>query len=680
MNLNVLQTESINLATVGIDQFSSMEIAKAMNNEDTKVVNVVNESLPSIAATIDAVHPRVAAGGRLVYIGSGTSGRLGLLDAAEIPPTFSASPDQFVAILSGGDQAIRIAQEGAEDDEELAIADLKNINLTATDTVIGIASSGRTPYVISGLLFAKSIGAVTVGITCVRPSEFATRDCCDHLIEVVTGPEVITGSTRLKAGTATKMVLNMLSTGIMVKLGKTYNNLMVDVKPTNLKLEERARRIFKRISGAEFYYVTEKGEKSLVRVDDSKVVADKIDSLLALSGKSLKLAIVVGKTGLSVEESRALLEEHQGKLRLALEATDKYSSENSDSAESSISAQRSGSSSSEESLVMDALDEEFYLAVDGGGSKTEAVITTSTGLQYTGYSGASNLATASPSGSLKIVSEAVGNAIKELNRSLTTPVEDLLFSKVWLGLAGVSSSSPEIVSEAKRLFDEKFGTDVKLTGDSYLLSGALTSSNCKETSCITLIAGTGSGAMSFRTSKNEVVNIGKSGGWGPLLGDKGSGFDIAVKAIQNTLSVLDKINITKASADSLSPLDLKIIGELADGKPQQLLGNVIKLLNTSSDKARIASIAKYVFEEYTNNASAAAILDTAAQELAQYVYPLVTGELRPQSSILVVTGSLLMRSDYRSLVLEKLSGNGVVFSRVETVGDVAAFAGKSLVI
>jgi N-acetylmuramic acid 6-phosphate etherase len=225
-DLTGLQTESTNAQSTNLDRLSTLEIVSLMNREDLAVMSAVNSCLDNIATAVDDIYPRISQGGRLFYVGSGTSGRLGLLDAAEIPPTFSAPVSQFVAIISGGDEAIRIAQEGAEDSKELAISDLQSHNLTSIDTVIGIASSGRTPYVIGALKYAQALGCLTVGICCVSPSRMQASGVLDHLITPVTGSEIVTGSTRLKAGTATKMTLNMLSTTVMVKLGKTYGNLV----------------------------------------------------------------------------------------------------------------------------------------------------------------------------------------------------------------------------------------------------------------------------------------------------------------------------------------------------------------------------------------------------------------------------------------------------------------------
>ena len=249
MKLAELGTETANDRTSDLDEMSVADLLTVMNQEDRTVPAAVAAALPAIER---AVHSIVAArrrGGRLIYLGAGTSGRLGVLDAVECPPTFGSDPGEVLGLIAGGEQAFLKAVEGAEDDPDLAVADLRAAGLTDADVVVGIAASGRTPYVIGGLEYARRVGAATVAVACNTGAKISS--CADVAIEVDTGPEVLTGSTRLKAGTAQKLVCNMLSTASMIRTGKVFHNLMVDVRPTNAKLVDRARRIVSAATGAD---------------------------------------------------------------------------------------------------------------------------------------------------------------------------------------------------------------------------------------------------------------------------------------------------------------------------------------------------------------------------------------------------------------------------------------------
>lgn len=239
--LENLSTEKRNTNTMKMDEMSVLEILETMNQEDHIVPKAIENELGSIEKAVQKTIASFKAGGRLIYIGAGTSGRLGILDAVECVPTFGVSPEQVVGIIAGGAEAIKTAIEGVEDKAQFGMDDLKAVSLTADDTVVGIAASGRTPYVIGALQYAKQIGAATVAISCNKTAEISNY--ADTAIEIETGAEVLTGSTRLKAGTAQKLVLNMISTAAMIGVGKVYGNLMVDVQATNKKLVERSKRI-----------------------------------------------------------------------------------------------------------------------------------------------------------------------------------------------------------------------------------------------------------------------------------------------------------------------------------------------------------------------------------------------------------------------------------------------------
>lgn len=245
-NFSALTTEQVNPATAHIDSCTTLEMVRLINDEDKKVASAVEKVLPEIAQAVDKIAESFSRGGRLFYIGAGTSGRLGVLDASECPPTFGVNPDMVQGLIAGGERALIKAVEGAEDNRRLAEENLRERNFTAADVLVGITASGRTPYVLGGVEFAKTLGAVTVGVSCVENSALA--QAVDIAITPVTGAEALTGSTRMKAGTATKMVLNMLTTAAMIKIGKVRGNLMVCVQATNDKLRDRLKRINELIS------------------------------------------------------------------------------------------------------------------------------------------------------------------------------------------------------------------------------------------------------------------------------------------------------------------------------------------------------------------------------------------------------------------------------------------------
>lgn len=295
MSFDHLATEERNPDTHQLDTLSTMDLVAAIQREDEKVAPAVRAALPQIAAAVDIVAYALRNGGRLFYIGAGTSGRLGVLDAAECPPTFSTPPEMVQALIAGGAGAMFSAVEGAEDDLTQAETDLRERNLASGDVVVGLAASGRTPYVIGGLRYAATLGARTVALVCLADSELSLS--ADLTIAISVGPEVIAGSTRMKAGTAQKMALNMISTAAMVKLGKTYGNLMVDVKATNAKLAARVRRMVREVTGA----------------GDGEAAA-----AIEKAGGSAKIAIVMLQGKVSAETARRLLNEAHGSVRLTL--------------------------------------------------------------------------------------------------------------------------------------------------------------------------------------------------------------------------------------------------------------------------------------------------------------------------------------------------------------------------
>lgn len=294
-NLTTLITEMRNENSMTIDSLSTKEILSIINREDMKVAQAVQQVLPEVEKAVELIYQALINGGKLFYVGAGTSGRLGILDAVECPPTFSTPPDLVQAVIAGGANAIEKAVEGAEDDEDLGATDLRKRGLTELDVVVGIAASGRTPYVVGALTYAKEVGAKTISLTS-NPNALISN-LADVKIEVLTGPEVITGSTRMKAATAHKLILNMLSTTTMIKVGKVYENLMVDVKISNQKLKERAINIVSTITGVSY----EKAKETLVNAHHE-----------------VKPAIVMIKANVSLPEAKAAIKEAKGFVRQAI--------------------------------------------------------------------------------------------------------------------------------------------------------------------------------------------------------------------------------------------------------------------------------------------------------------------------------------------------------------------------
>ena len=293
-----LTTEALNPRSAEIDRLGARGIVDLMALEDREALRAVADEAAAIARAVDLAADRFRRGGRLIYAGAGTSGRLGVLDASECPPTFNSPPGMVVGLIAGGHTALTRAVEGAEDDPEAGADDLRALGLTADDLVVGIASSGRTPYVLGAVDEARRVGATTVGIACNRPSVLGGR--VDLEIALVVGPEILAGSTRLKSGTATKLVLNMISTGAMVLIGKTYGHRMIDLQPTNHKLRLRTRRILRELAG----------------IDDEAAAR-----LLERSGGKLKVALVAALAGVDPDRAAILLDAHGGQVRLAVSAS-----------------------------------------------------------------------------------------------------------------------------------------------------------------------------------------------------------------------------------------------------------------------------------------------------------------------------------------------------------------------
>ncbi len=294
--LEHLLTEQVNPASNGIDALPTARVLEIINTEDRQVADAVAREIPAIAQAVDAIVAAIQQGGRLFYIGAGTSGRLGVLDASECPPTFSAAPDLVQGIMAGGEQALARATETTEDDPAVGARDLRERGFTARDVLVGIAASGRTPYVLGAIAEARRLGAITVGISCTPDSDLARA--VQIAITPLTGPEIVAGSTRMKAGTATKLVLNMLSTATFIRLGYVYGNLMVNVQPKNTKLRDRAIRIVAQAAG---------------------VTHEVAEAMLEAAGNHVATAIVMAKRSIDRQTAESCLAAAEGSITKALE-------------------------------------------------------------------------------------------------------------------------------------------------------------------------------------------------------------------------------------------------------------------------------------------------------------------------------------------------------------------------
>ncbi|CAG8254083.1 unnamed protein product [Penicillium nalgiovense] len=646
-SLSQLQTEGVNPRTVHIDRVSTLDMCTVINADDQKVPESVVPCLPVIAGAIDALTPRVRRGGRVIYVGAGTSGRLGILDASEIPPTFAAPRGQFVGLIAGGDAAIRSAQEGAEDDEKAGEDEMKSLNLNPElDSIIGIASSGRTPYVLGCLAFAKRLGCVTIAVVCTVPSVIGLSGNVDFVISPVSGPEVVTGSTRLKAGTVTKLVLNMLSTGTMIRTGKTYGNMMVDLVASNLKLEQRSRNILRTLS--------EKSQSS----SDSE-----LDALLARCHGSVKLAILVAETGESVETCQGYIDVAGGLLANALATNSRPI----------------------EQKPPTSPIRKFALCIDGGGTKCAAVVAAGTNVVGQGSAGPCNLYDG-------VIATLLGAAKAALKDTLASDVEQtesswkgLLqtsFGSVWIGLAGIDRAGMEgvLAPKLRQAFGITNEKDIRLTNDVDLLTAGVPKP-LGTPSVLVVIAGTGSVAMRYKWSDDQqrYARSARSGGWGHMLGDQGGGYAIGMRAIQHTLGVFEDITLglDRTGADELSKAVAEKLGcQISESASIDMLNNILAQNYSRGLKARIASIAPVVLDLMNRNETAAAIVSSqvtllVGETLGRLVKPQATGYQPSEASVLILAGGLMKNERYRATFEEQLDSHRLYFKGTVVVEDAA---------
>jgi N-acetylmuramic acid 6-phosphate etherase len=643
MTLARLTTESRNPASEEIDRLSSLEIVRLMNAEDARVAEAVGRIAESVAAAIDVIADRLRAGGRLIYIGAGTSGRLGVLDASECPPTFNSPPWQVVGMIAGGHTALTRAVERAEDHPQQAAVDLKRIDLSGGDVLVGIATSGRTPYVIGGLNYAREVGAFTIGLSCNDDSELSA--VAQLMLTPVVGPEVISGSTRLKAGTATKLLLNMLTTGAMVRLGKTYGNLMVDLQATNQKLADRSRRIVSALTG---------------------VTTDEAAALLERSNGDVKTAVVVQQRGVSAEDARALLHAAGGQLRGALTFEDRGS--RIEDRTSSIAPSSIHHSPSSIALV---------LGVDGGGSKTLAWLAplvaeaasfgNSEGdssrqpgrsLHAIGEAGPSNPQSAGWAAALANVDRAIHNAF------VAAGIPRATVASACLAIAGAGREAEQ---ERLRTWAQqrRIAEHVVVTHDAQPVLAAGTPHGTG----IAVIAGTGSfvfGSVGVQASAcgpqpegcTPTACTARAGGWGFLIGDDGSGYDIARQGLRAAMTAVDgrgpATNLERAFAEALGVSSARDLPAA--------------VARHADDREWIAGLARIVFTAAeAGDAVAAGILDRAADDLAALIESVARQLCAGTHPVpLALAGGLLVHSALlQDRLVECVGRRGVI---VETIG------------
>ena len=596
-------TEANNPASAAIDALDPHGIVRVMMAEDALVPPAVAAEAEPIARSIAVIAERLRAGGRLVYLGAGTSGRLGVLDASECPPTFSTPPEMVVGLIAGGPTALTRAIEGAEDRPELAVADLDRIDFSAADVLVGIATSGRTPYVLGGLAHARRVGAFTIGLACTPDSPVAAA--ADLPIVPLVGPEVIAGSTRLKAGTATKLVLNMLSTGAMIRLGKTYGNLMVDLRATNAKLLDRSRRIAARLTGL-----------------DEAAATD----LLARHDGELKTAIVAARRGVTTAEARRLLAASAGQLRGALD----------DPASAPLPTAH-----------------DLVIGIDGGGSGCRAVLARrdAAGLAICGRgtAGPANPQLVGVPASAAAIRAAVADAF------MAARIDCRPVAAACLGLAGAGR---EPLATAVRNAVADLAADIAVITDAELVLG-----DAPADGAIALVAGTGSIALARRGDGG----LDRAGGWGPVMGDEGSGGWIATAALA----------AVAAAADGRGP-DTRLVPRLLDRFGGATTRDLVAILQRPEmTRAELATAARDVDAcAAEGDAVARSILGAAAGHLVDLVVavarrrqPGSTGWTLRLGGSLLADGSLLA-----AMLVDELGRRLTSPPTVERVTDAAEAA------
>lgn len=627
-----LETEARNPASTKLDELTALDIVRLMNAEDAKVIPAVATQAEAIARAIEIIAERLSAGGRLVYVGAGTSGRLGVLDATECPPTFSAPRGQVVGLIAGGPPAVTASVEGAEDHPELAGHDLAAIDFSAGDVLVGIATSGRTPYVLGAITHARKLGAFTIGLSCNVDSDLIPE--VDLAITPVVGPEVLSGSTRLKAGTATKLVLNMLSTGAMVRMGKCFGNLMVDLKATNNKLKARTNRIVRLLTG--------------LNHDDA-------NDLLSRSNGELRTAILSQLANVEPDEARVRLKAAGGRVRAALDVGHAVRTETPPTSPSF--ATNAGTRSVP-----------YVLGIDGGGTHTIALLaqlrpddtthpspltTNQTAIDNwslvgRGQSGPSNLQAVGQQRAFRAIDDAVENAFRVAGVA-RGPVE-----VAWLGIAGAGRPEDQALIREWAI-KTKLAHQVEVSHDAPLLLAAGTPDGWG----VAVVAGTGSIAFARAPDKRTS----RAGGWGFLLGDEGSGYAIGLAGLQAVARAADG----RGPETTLTKL---LFDRLQLSQPEELVAEIHK---AGFDRPAIAALAPLVIEAAdAGDPTASAIVQEGAQQLASAAATTARqlGLVSPLP--LALAGGLLLGStSYRDCLVRALQAVGIVANPIELVSEPA---------
>ncbi|OLY80355.1 N-acetylmuramic acid 6-phosphate etherase [Smittium mucronatum] len=553
-------------------------------------------------------------GGRILYFGAGTSGRLGVLDASECPPTYSTDPNLVVAVMAGGDNAIRHAQENVEDSVTTGEKDCEDQKITPVDIVVGIAASGRTPYVIGAIKYAKKIGALTIGVS--TNSKSSLNDYVDILLAAEVGSEVVTGSTRMKSGTAQKMILNMLTTGAMIKLGKTYSNLMVDFRPTNEKLRLRAPKIVHETTG--------------VTMDEAR------DAVARCQGE-VKVAIMSILAKTDPESAKKLLSESDGVLAKAIEHVKNIK----------------GSSNSAGTQNTDV-----FLSIDGGGTKTAILLVDSFGKTVgSSFVGSTNCS----STPLDLVYSRIVSGIESAKNGRT----DLNIKKAWIGLAGIGNK--EKSNSLLKMLDG-LSPMIKLTPDINLISSCLPKSTSDSLS-VSVIAGTGS--VTLGEFADGTIDI--CGGWGPVLGDQGSGFSLGTRCIKAVSN-----DVEKAGPQTLMT---EMVRQKWDVETRLDFIRYIQSIPVDQQRSEVASLAKIVLEcSYVHNDLVALeIANSEANNLSNFVISLLNRN-GAKSVNLAVTGSVIVKCEpFRAKFLENIKSKGYVINVVRIVESPSKDAASYLI-